>query len=220
MPQLLASDLNNPEFVGAQNPDSFLHVEFYMHEPVDKWASEAESLKAGRRVTVKKPGGPRPFIRIGNPGDRNSIPEIEVREDHKRRFPEKWLYFQMNEGLIEPGGGVIGWKLQDWPELKDQTDLIRDLNYKRFFTVEQLANASDAQIQGIGIGGLGFREKAKAALRDRVSKDVNDKIAEKDAQLAALQKQMLAMQEQMAALSKPADEPKPRRGRPPKAEAT
>ena len=38
---LLASDLNNPAFVGAMNPDSVLSAEFYWHEPEDVHKSEA-----------------------------------------------------------------------------------------------------------------------------------------------------------------------------------
>lgn len=223
--QPLASDLNNPEFVGAVNPDSLLHVEFYMHHPIDKWATDEASYKAGRRVVVKIGDKPVPFVRIMKPGDNTSIIETSVREEHKQRWPQQWLYFQMNEGLVNDGSGVSGWKIEDWDELKDQDEQIRDLKYRRFYTVEQIAGANDAQVQGMGIGGTGLRERARAALRGKVS----DAIAEKDAQLKSMQEQMQKMQEQMAALlARPTEiqtetqdehrsETKKRRGRPPKA---
>ena len=217
--QPLASDLDNTQFVGAVNPDSLLHVEFFMHEPIDKWASEEASYDQGRKVTIKLPGGPKPFIKIMKPGDNTSIITEAVREDHKRRFAQQWLYFQMNEGMIDDGANIPGWKLDDWDEMKDKPDLLRDLKYKRFHTVEQLAGASDAQVQGMGIGGLGLREQAKSALRAKVSSTINEEIRKKDAQLAAMQDQMGKMQEQMAQLmaaKAPEPAPAPRRGRPPK----
>ena len=89
---MLASDLNNPEFVGAVNPDSLLYVEFYWHEPIDKWSSEQATMKAGKRVVIKLPK--QPFVRIMRPGDQTTIVETAVREDHKARWPEKWMYWQ------------------------------------------------------------------------------------------------------------------------------
>ena len=219
MPQPLASDMNNPEFVGAIDPDSLLHCEFYMHNPVDKWASDQESYTSGRRVTKLKYPNPVPFVRIMKPGDNTSIIEVEVRESHKRRFPKQWLYFQMNEGLIDDGSQVMGWKLEEWEELKDQPELLRDLKYKRFHTVEQLAGASDGQVQGMGIGGMGLREKARAALRSKVSADVNEKIAEKDAKIAEMEERMARLEAMLIAKPQPVEAPK-RRGRPPKVTET
>lgn len=190
MPQLLASDVANPEFVGAQNPDSLLHCEFYMHNPVDKWASEEASYKEGRTITIRKYKAEVPFARIMRPGDSTSIIETEVREEHKRRWPNQWLYFQMNNGMLDEGAQMQGWKLQDWDELKDQPEQVRDLNYKRFYTVEQLAGASDGSVQGLGIGGLGLREKARKSLRDKIAADVTSRIDEKDKAIATLQEQV------------------------------
>ena len=214
MSQLLASDLNNPEFAGAINPDSLLHCEFYMHNPLDKWASEEASYKEGRNIRINKYKEAVPFCRIMKPGDNTSIITTEARDDHKRRFPNQWLKFQMDEGLINEAIGVHGTPLEDWPELKDQPEQIRDLKYKRFYTVEQIAGASDASVQGMGMGGLGFREKARQFLRGKVAADIHTEMQAKDKQLAEMQAQMKAMQEQMAALSaqKPA-EPKRRKRR-------
>ncbi len=52
MSQMLATDLNNPDFQGAVNPDSQLYVEFYMHKAIDKWRSDEQSVEQGRRVTI------------------------------------------------------------------------------------------------------------------------------------------------------------------------
>ena len=185
---MLASDVNNPEFVGAVNPDSQLYVEFYWHEPVNKWASEEATQKAGKRVVVK--GERQPFVRIMRPGDQTTILETAVREDHKQRWPEKWLYWMMAEGLVDEGAGVPGWKIDEWPHLKDQPDLLRELKFLRFHTVDQVAGASDAQVQKLGIGGPGLREQAKVDLRERMGREVKDQMAQKDKEIADMKEQL------------------------------
>ena len=182
---MLASDVNNPEFTGAiSNPDDLLHVEFYFDEAVDKWATEEESTKAGRKVIVK---GPRiPFIKIVRPGDKTTEIVRAAMEMDKARFPRQWLAFQINEGMISQGGQIPGWSIDDWSELsKDQ---VRELKYLRFQVVEQIAGASDAQVQQMGMGGLGLREKAKQALREKMGAETKDALMEKEKEILALQK--------------------------------
>lgn len=201
----LASDLNNPEFVGATNPDALLYVEFYWHEPIDKWASETQSVAAGKRVVVK--GEKKPWVRIMRPGDKDTIMECEVREDHKMRFPDKWLYFQISEGLIDGGKDIPGWKLEEWPALDDQPDLLRELKFARFYTVEQVAGAQDHQVQKLGIGGLGLREQARVALRERMRKEFASDLADKEKvindQGKAIEELKAQMRELMDAATKP-----------------
>lgn len=207
---MLASDLNNPEFAGPKNPDSGLYVEFFWHEAVDAWASREESNKQQRNVVVKLPKAP--FIRIMVPGDKTSEWTGEVSEALKRRFPQQWMAWQINEGLIDSVGDIPGWKLDEWDELED--DLKRELKHMRFQTVEQLAGASDKQIQGIGMGGLALRERAKVALRNKMGAETRAALEAKDAETKALKEQMAAMQEQMAQLL--AGQEKRGPGRPPK----
>lgn len=194
----IASDLNDPNFVGAMNPDSLLHVEFYRYAPINKWASEQKSMEMKRNITVRDEE--IDFVRIMKPGDQNSILETAVREEHKQRWPEKWLYYQITQGQIDPGGNVPGWKVEDWDELKEQGELLSTLKFKRFYTVEQIAGASDAQIQNLGIGGLGLREKARVALRNKMGSEVKEEIEKKDREVAELKKANETMQEQMKAL--------------------
>ena len=197
MSQMLATDINNPEFTGAvTNPDALLSVEFFMHAPLDQWSTEVKSQKEGRLVRVY--GKEQPFVRIMRPGDQLSIIEVPVREEHKQRFPERWLYFQMREGLVGQDQDIPGWKLEEWPHQIDKQDLLRELKYGRFATVEQVAGASDAQVQRIGMGGLGLRETARADLRAKLSRDINDQMNAKDKEVADLKEMMKAMQEQMA----------------------
>jgi hypothetical protein len=175
----LASDLDNPEFVGARNPNEMLAVEFYDHAPIDKWETEKTGIKTYRKEC--------PFVRISIPGNGLSTVERPAEVGDTKRFPREWLIYQMSKGGHE-NASADGWKLQDWEEMNP--DLIRQLNYLRFFTVEQLAAANDIQIQGIGMGGQGLREKAKAAVAARNSKSANDEVAKRDAEIAELKAQM------------------------------
>lgn len=196
----LASDLNNADFVGAKDPDSGLYVEFYWHEAVDAWASREKSNEQQRNVVVKLPKAP--FVRIMVPGDKTSEFTAAVTEAHKQRFPRQWMAWQIAEGLIGGEGEIPGWKLSEWEELNP--DLVRELLYLRFQTVEQLAGASDRQIQGIGIGGVALRDKARVALRNKMGAETREALeaerAEKDAlqarvdSLESMMKQFLAAQ--------------------------
>ena len=198
---MLATDLNNPEFVGATNPDAQLYVEFYWHEPVDKWASEEATAKAGKRVVVKREK--QAFVRIMRPGDQTSILETAVREDHKQRWPEKWLYWMMAEGLVDEGAGIPGWPLEQWQHLEDKQELLRELKFMRFYTVDQIAGASDAQVQKLGIGGPGLREQARIDLRERIGKEVKAELQKKDDQIAAMQEQLTKLTELVMSQAKP-----------------
>lgn len=200
MGQLLATDMNNSEFTGAvSNPDALLHVEFYMHKPLNKWATEVKSQEAGTIVRVYGPE--QPFIRIMRPGDQTTIIETPVREEHKQRWPEHWLYFQMREGLVDNDKDIPGWKIEEWPFMAEQPDLLREFKFNRFSTVEQVAGASDAQVQKIGLGGVGFRERARADLRKKLAGDLNEAIASKDREVAEMKEMLKAQAAQIAALT-------------------
>jgi hypothetical protein len=185
---MLASDFANPEFSGAKNPDSGLFVEFYWHEPVDAWASREQSQLAQKKVVVK--GAKTIYCRIMVPGDKQTIWEEAVREHHKQRFPREWMAWQISEGLIGGDGDIPGWKLSEWPELTE--DQVRELLHLRFQTVEQLAGATDRQLQGIGMGGVALKEKARVALRNRMGAETREALeaerAEKEELKARLEK--------------------------------
>ena len=198
---MLASDLANPQFVGPVNPDSMLSVEFFWHEPEDVLKSEA----AGKIVRLPK----IPYVRIQSPGDHTSIMEAPVTERHKQRWPDKWLYWQIKENLIEGAAEIPGWKIEEWTHLNPEQ--VRDLKFMRFTVVEQVANASDSQCQKLGMGGMALREAARLALRSRLGVELKQEMDKKDAEISALKDANVAMQEKfakfeafMAASEKPA----------------
>lgn len=211
----LASDLNNTEFVGAKNPDSGLYVEFYWHEPIDAWASAEKSREQQRKVEVKLPK--QPFVRIMVPGDKTSIFETAVQEAHKQRFPRQWMAWQIAEGIIGGEEDIPGWKISEWTEV--DPEMARELLYMRFQTVDQLAGASDRQIQGLGIGGVGLREKARVALRNRMGEETRKALEGERAEKEALKAEMEDLKAQMAAFIASQGGEKRGPGRPPKASA-
>jgi len=175
----LDSDLNNA--------DSQLHVEFYVKE---SGANEGKS-----------------YVRIMAPGDKTNIVDQPCRDDHKERFPRQWLYHQMQQG--ESAAEQIGTPLSHWhkDDSKDiNRDQIAELAILKFVTVEQLALASDGQLQRIGMGGVGLRERARQYLNRKNRSDASAELEDTKKQLAELQSQMAQLLE---------DAPK-RRGRPPK----
>ena len=190
------SDVANVNFAGAQNPDSLLHVEFYWHTPLDKNKTEALSEEKGLYTPVYCEK--TTYVRIMRPGDKTSVIEEAVRVDHQRRWPEKWLFFQIQNGLADPGAAVPGWKIEDWKDAEGNrvlnSDQIHNLKFQRFYNVEQIAGASDAQVQDMGMGGLGLREKAKLAMKAKATEFVRDELAQKDRELAEMRERMAALE--------------------------
>lgn len=155
------------------NADAQLHVEFFICDYEGDWKG-------------------RPFVRIMIPGDKNNVVEQPVREDHKERFPRQWLYFQMKQNEAE-GQPAIGTTLNEW-QATNKEDLtksqVEELKILKFQTVEQVAMASDAQLQRIGMGGVGLREKARNYLQRKNRAETNAELEQTKSQLAELQAQM------------------------------
>ena len=173
---MLDSDVNNA--------DAQLHVEFYTRED--------------------GPNKGSPYVRIMAPGDKTNIIEQPVREDHKERFPRQWLYFQMKQG---DGVPVVGTSLDDWQrDSKGEVSRaqVEELRILKFQSVEQVAAASDSQLQRIGMGGPGLRERAKAYLASKFRNESAEELEKTRSELETLKAQMA----ELMAARKP--------GRPPK----
>jgi len=204
---MLASDLDNPEFLGPKNPDEVLHVEFYDHAALDTWKTNDTGIKSYKESC--------PYVRISIPGNPHSMIERAADGRDTLRFPRQWLHFQMQTGKIANAENVPGWQIDQWPELDGEQ--VRNLKHLRFYTVEQIAGANDAQIQGIGMGGNGLREKAKRAIAERNGAMVNQEVKARDEKIAALEDQMQRLMAMLEAKPEAPDAIEPvRRGRKPK----
>ena len=198
---LLASDDNNPAFVNPTNPDDVMSVEFYDYKALDQWKT--------RETGIKTYLDEYPYIRISKPGDKDTIIERPAIEADRKRWPKHWLWYQMQTGKIANADNVPGWQIDTWDEL--DAGRVRDLKHLRFFTVEQIAHASDSQIGGIGMGGVALRNQAQEALRKRNNVAVAEAVATRDNKIAAMEAQMEEMRAMMAQLlPKPAAVPDPK----------
>lgn len=184
---MLASDLDSRDFAGAQNPNELLFVEFYNHTAEDTWTTEQKGIKAFKAEC--------PFIRISIPGNQMLTVERPADGLDVKKYPRQWLNFQMQSGMIANAENVPGWSIDTWDELDSET--VRQLKFLRFYTVEQLAGANDAQVQGIGMGGLKIRANAKRALAEKNNLVVSGEVQARDEKIANLAKENAEMREQM-----------------------
>lgn len=156
------------------NADSQLHVEFYVHD--------------------RDPYKGHPFVKIVVPGDKTNIIDQPVREHHKARFPRQWLYFQMqNDEVPAVGTPLDAWRSQRPEEISDMQ--VAELQILKFKTVEQIATASDSQLQRIGMGGVGLRERARTFLNAKNHSESASELAKTRSELAELKQQMALLME-------------------------
>lgn len=187
------------------NADSRLAVRFYQKEVKHEFQSQQE----GRPIFYMAD-----FIRIEVPGDRNTIIDTFVNDNHKHRFPIQWAQYQ-NEKRDGGESEVQGTLLRDWPIITSAQ--AQEFKHFKFYTVEQIAAASDDQIQKIGmLAGMSpysLREKAQAYLSNAkdsaLVQSQADELRKRDAEIEALKQQMAELMGQMNA---------PKRGRPAKEE--
>lgn len=145
------SDMANRDFAGASNPDGALMVQFYTMPEDQPLLSE----KAGHPVYKD-----RDMVRIMIPGRNDLTIERPIDDRDKARFPLQWAHFMNTHGSTEQ---VVGTPVTEWPAItRSQAEEMRGL---KFFTVEQIANCSDSQIQALGMNGNHLRIKARAYLQ-------------------------------------------------------
>lgn len=221
---MLASDVANPEFAGAKNPDAALIVEFYMR-PVQ---NNVESTAQGRPIYEDIC-----YVRINVPGVKESQWDMPARSDHKQKFPLHWQHF-INK--TQGDAREIGTPLAEWPILtRSQAEEFRAI---KFFTVESIANAGDANLNNLGmIGGMSpyaLRDKARAFLAAATNSALPQKqaeeLAKRDQEIALLKEQFAQLAAQVGKPAAPAVAPAPvevvtvlsppakKRGRPSKAD--
>jgi hypothetical protein len=131
-----------------------------------------------------------PFVRIMVPGDKTNIIEQPVREHHKERFIRQWLYFQSKND----DGQVIGTKLDQWNKDKPEDfneHQMAELQILKFQTVEQVATATDSQLQRIGMGAPGLRERARGYLTQRNQSESSTELAKTRSELDELKARWL-----------------------------
>lgn len=180
------------------NPDSRLNVTFYQKAIENEFKSALE----GRPIMELTD-----FVRIEIPGNTLLTIDTFAADEHKKRFPIQWARYQ-NEKVV---GDIEGTLLHDWPVLN--AAVAAELKHFKFYTVEQIASASDAQLGTLGMvagmSPLTLRDKAKAFLAS--AKDTAlvqqqaDELRKRDEELSAVKAQLAELATQ---LNKPKAKPK------------
>jgi cell division protein FtsB len=195
----IASDMNNPQFVGATNPDRLLKATFYRKE----LKNEFESEKQGRPIYQEYD-----FVRIEIPGRLDTVIDTFMRPEHIARFPGEWALYK--EGLDTMK--VPGTPIDQWPIIsRSEAEELRGM---KFYSVEQIANASDLQKQTLGMRAPFLVQKAQAflaAAHDTALVQSQAAELERKAQTETeLRAEMKRMSEQMQEMAKQI-EPKAKR---------
>ena len=134
--------------------DGRLAIKFYKYVQEDVAATVAEGRPICKEID---------YIKIIVPGDTLSEIDRPVYESDKTRFPIQWANYMNRVG---DSGKYEGTPLTEWNLIsRSQAEELRG---RKFYTVEQIAGASDQQLQSIGMAaGMSpytFRDKAKAFL--------------------------------------------------------
>jgi len=112
------------------------------------------------------------FVRIAVPGDPTNVIERPKRDSDEYEWPGQWNAYK-RATTYRPENGT---PVEDWPRLDVAT--VAKLKALEFHTVEQIAGASDAQIQKIGMGCYELRTKAMAYIEQAKDTALAQKQAE------------------------------------------
>jgi hypothetical protein len=201
----------------TQGADSRLQVRFYKKSV----QQEQESIEAGRPIYKDFD-----FVHICVAGDTLTEIDTYALNSHKQRFPIQWANYMNRVGAHDEE--VVGTPLSEWPLVsKSQAEEMRAM---KFHTVESIANASDQQLQRMGMAAgmspYAFRDKAKAFLNlattaaetDKRESEINalkEELAKKELETAKMKAEteakMALMQEQMASILAAVGEKKTRK---------
>lgn len=126
------------------------------------------------------------YVEIRIPGDRNSIFNQPVKEEHKIRFADRYKFFKENEENLESGT-----PLSEWTQMTPS--LVEELKYFGVRTVEQLAEMDDNHGQRIPNfntiknNAILFLERAKD---EADANKMASALKERDDQLAEMRKEI------------------------------
>lgn len=185
--QQLASDDNNPDFMGSHNPDTKLWARFYVRPRMMRLQTEKEGHPIFKDEL---------YIEIRTPGDDKTVVDRPAREGDKARFPLQWQHYMNTKGG-DPAN--VGTPIEQWPRMTPA--MVEMLKALKFYTVESIALASDAQINSVGmIAGMApfaLRETAKTYLSVAKDSAFAQKLSD---ERKADQEKMAAMEKEMAEL--------------------
>lgn len=142
-------DDGTPDFDAGADKNDNARPRFYSKPVKNNFRSETE----GRPVFEDKE-----FVEILVPGDRKTVVDTLVKEEHKRRWPREYAAFKAGQEVP-----VEGTPLEEWPQISRSQ--VEELKFAHIRTVEQLASLpDDALNRSVSMGGFALREKAQRHL--------------------------------------------------------
>lgn len=131
------------------------------------------------------------YVEIIIPGNRGTVVDTLVKEEHRQRWPIAYARFKQGEAEVMEGTPIA-----EWPGVtRSQAEELKFLNIR---TVEALANLDDHNLQrAVPMGGNALREKAKRYLLNAAgsapAEALAAKVDDQAATIAALQQQVEAL---------------------------
>ncbi len=189
-------DLDNDIMKLARAPEATsdgLFPIFHTETRKDEEASE----KAGEAIYKAVP-----YVEIIAPGNDKERINRAVKEEDKQRWPEQWRRFEAGrEDPVFDGMPISEWPMAD-------IHLERTLRESNIFTVEQLAQVADVNIQMLGPGMMGLKNKAQKWVKEKSGQSED---------LEKAKREIAELKSMIDDLQKKLDQPPPKkRGRPPK----
>jgi hypothetical protein len=179
-----------PEDDGRFQNDKKLHVRFFVKPMMNR----SKSRHAGRPIYEEIE-----MIEIMVPGDKHSIPVRRARQLDKARFSRQYQAFKAGKEDQQSGTPLSVVPFMTPAKAEE---------YKFFHiaTVEQLAGAADSSAAaGAVMGFQGDKQKAQAYLQMSEGNapilEMQQKLEDRDNQIAAMQEQMQQMNSRLAELS-------------------
>ena len=181
------SEINEWAQIANRNDPDTAIPHFYMRAVENKRASEAE----GRAIFDEVP-----FVEILIPGDKYNCPDVKVTDEHKQRWPAQWENFLAKREQHE------GTPIEHWPLMSVKQ--VAELKALNFFTVEQIAEASDAALDQIGLGARDLQKRARQHLQPQdeietsLRKEIqalNDRIREAESRNETLEDEVAKLRE-------------------------
>lgn len=185
----------------GMNTGTANRIEFHWHPKKNGLKSKEEGREVFDQV---------PYIKITSPGAKQVV-DREVRDEDKREYPRLWAAFEAGEERPEDGQPV-----EEWPAVN--VAQVAELKAAGIFTVEQVANIPDQNLNVLGMQARKLRSKAQAYMALAKGNAPFEQLAAENEQLRA---DIEIMKQQLAAIGAEAtNESTPKkRGRPKKSES-
>lgn len=183
---MLASDVNNPQFAGAMDPDAVMVARFYIRAVKNNFKSKQENRPIYEDKIYCE------YYPAGNTLLKMDVPSTSI---HEQRFHKQWAFFKSQQSGDQR---EIGTPLSQWTILSPSD--VENLKGLKFTTLDQIAGCSDLQLQSLGMGMAGMsphtlRARAQAFLGAAQDTKLPQKQAE---EIETLKKQMQERDEQHA----------------------